>query len=674
MKDRTPRYPGRVKLTPVAGQTNTYDMTRADSPIEEGTPINKQTLLTDETAHLLELKQECPTPDDAFAQIGKNFTGDGGMNINLLEEAINMKYCKIIEAEGGTNDAWLAAGAAKCVVDSYTGTYRYYARLVAGTAAFEIKRVHTTTGATLFRSIATSQTITFTKNNSNPTYWVAKIVPVPVRYSHHMIFMYTIGYNYSSSYNGQIGTVCFDTTTNSLISIGQAAVNSSSWPSGSGAYNYLTYNSYGQGCMLANAVRTNSGYIRFWPGYNSNSSGYVYSMAEGGFSFSSYSTHYSSSLSDYSTQACYVALYKNDRAHIARQTVQYLVQFSGTSGSDVSNSSLTGITNYSTMGSLTSADSSGNYTRSLTFSADGLKSYFMFQRNGSPYQMCLWTNSATDAAPVYSELDEGNTGSGHLYNSSSEKWSIALSDNRRYSASAKTLLTEKLSGQYAQSFPFAANCARNCYGYHTIAAADPAPVVYQLPLSAGFVLNSTNDGVIVWNEFGQVWDMKFFDQNVIPYKTWTCPEDGTYKIILVGGGAAGGAAYGGGSGYLMIGTVPLEEGDTVEYFVGKGGVYNAEVPLVAMESSFGTLRAAPGNGRKGGADGASTASGGGGGGYNLVTFGGQGQNYAEGVTAIGKDRNGGQSANSGACTSGDGYGAGGAYCQNGKDGVIVILR
>jgi hypothetical protein len=153
------------------------------------------------------------------------------------------------------------------------------------------------TGATLFRSIATSQTITFTKNNSNPTYWVAKIVPVPVRYSHHMIFMYTIGYNYSSSYNGQIGTICFDTTTNSLISIGQAAVNSSSWPSGSGAYNYLTYNSYGQGCMLANAVRTNSGYIRFWPGYNSNSSGYVYSMAEGGSSFSSYSTHYSSSLS-----------------------------------------------------------------------------------------------------------------------------------------------------------------------------------------------------------------------------------------------------------------------------------------------------------------------------------------------------------------------------------------
>lgn len=41
MKDRTPRYPGRVVLTPVAGEKNTYDMVRADSPVEPGTPINK---------------------------------------------------------------------------------------------------------------------------------------------------------------------------------------------------------------------------------------------------------------------------------------------------------------------------------------------------------------------------------------------------------------------------------------------------------------------------------------------------------------------------------------------------------------------------------------------------------------------------------------------------------
>ena len=39
--DRVPTHPGRVKLIPVDGQANTYDMVRADEPIVEGTPINK---------------------------------------------------------------------------------------------------------------------------------------------------------------------------------------------------------------------------------------------------------------------------------------------------------------------------------------------------------------------------------------------------------------------------------------------------------------------------------------------------------------------------------------------------------------------------------------------------------------------------------------------------------
>ena len=50
MKDRIPLYPGRVKLNPVTGQENTYDMVRADDPTQEGTPLNKASLLSDETA------------------------------------------------------------------------------------------------------------------------------------------------------------------------------------------------------------------------------------------------------------------------------------------------------------------------------------------------------------------------------------------------------------------------------------------------------------------------------------------------------------------------------------------------------------------------------------------------------------------------------------------------
>ena len=66
MQDRIPTFPGRVTLTPVSGQTNTYDMARADEPTQEGTPLNKATLLKDATAETLGLSGD-PTVDDAFA-------------------------------------------------------------------------------------------------------------------------------------------------------------------------------------------------------------------------------------------------------------------------------------------------------------------------------------------------------------------------------------------------------------------------------------------------------------------------------------------------------------------------------------------------------------------------------------------------------------------------------
>ncbi len=44
MKNRIPTYAGRVKLIPVDGEENTFDMVRADEPIDEGTPLNKRLL------------------------------------------------------------------------------------------------------------------------------------------------------------------------------------------------------------------------------------------------------------------------------------------------------------------------------------------------------------------------------------------------------------------------------------------------------------------------------------------------------------------------------------------------------------------------------------------------------------------------------------------------------
>lgn len=68
MKDRIPKYPGRVKLNPVAGQANTFDLVRADEPTEPGTPLNKASLLSDSTATALGLGSNA-TPDEAFRNI-----------------------------------------------------------------------------------------------------------------------------------------------------------------------------------------------------------------------------------------------------------------------------------------------------------------------------------------------------------------------------------------------------------------------------------------------------------------------------------------------------------------------------------------------------------------------------------------------------------------------------
>lgn len=70
MKDRLPLYPGRVKLVPVSGQENVYDMTRADQPTQAGDPLNKATLLKDATAALFGLGTDA-VPDDALAYLGK---------------------------------------------------------------------------------------------------------------------------------------------------------------------------------------------------------------------------------------------------------------------------------------------------------------------------------------------------------------------------------------------------------------------------------------------------------------------------------------------------------------------------------------------------------------------------------------------------------------------------
>lgn len=71
MQDRVPLYPGRVTLTPVSGPANTYDLTRADQPTQEGTPLNKASLLKDATAALFG-KTNAAVPDDILSLLSKS--------------------------------------------------------------------------------------------------------------------------------------------------------------------------------------------------------------------------------------------------------------------------------------------------------------------------------------------------------------------------------------------------------------------------------------------------------------------------------------------------------------------------------------------------------------------------------------------------------------------------
>ena len=71
MQDRVPLYPGRVTLTPVSGQANTFDLVRADQPTQEGTPLNKASLLKDTTAALFG-KTNAAVPDDILSLLSKS--------------------------------------------------------------------------------------------------------------------------------------------------------------------------------------------------------------------------------------------------------------------------------------------------------------------------------------------------------------------------------------------------------------------------------------------------------------------------------------------------------------------------------------------------------------------------------------------------------------------------
>lgn len=77
MKDRVPApgLEGRMQFEFEDDNTTRYaKVSMADSPSEEGTPLNKATLLTDKTADLLGVPEDDRTPEGAFKQIGAHLS------------------------------------------------------------------------------------------------------------------------------------------------------------------------------------------------------------------------------------------------------------------------------------------------------------------------------------------------------------------------------------------------------------------------------------------------------------------------------------------------------------------------------------------------------------------------------------------------------------------------
>lgn len=140
MQDRSPKYPGRVKLLPVAGQENIYDMTRADEPDDTGTPFNKRTMLQDSTAQFLKLPLANPFVDDALR--------------HMVDRVVPIGTIRTSPAQS-LGDAWL-----KC--DGSAVTYGNYPQLC------QLLRNSTETVTWSTNAFPTSYSITKT---SSPVYF-----------------------------------------------------------------------------------------------------------------------------------------------------------------------------------------------------------------------------------------------------------------------------------------------------------------------------------------------------------------------------------------------------------------------------------------------------------------------------------------------------------------------
>lgn len=117
MKDRVPKYPGRVKITHADGTSEYVTLERADEPVSgnEGTPLNKATLLSDDTAAMLGLTGDDPTVDDAL----KNALNP--LKKTILNNRVNKNYLDYSEVTASfskviTNTSYAVLGTMEVTI------------------------------------------------------------------------------------------------------------------------------------------------------------------------------------------------------------------------------------------------------------------------------------------------------------------------------------------------------------------------------------------------------------------------------------------------------------------------------------------------------------------------------------------------------------------------------
>lgn len=676
------------------------------------------------------------TRDQYIVQGGGGGNAALSQSVNLLEELINMKYCKVFTTQSPNADLnaeWMVQGVLHGCCD--TTNYRWYARVRANSNLIEFRRVHKSTKAVeefsgTFNSIWMT-TISVSSDAGDYAFpYRCKLQLIPIRNGDAIIWYATAcAANYQSSRTkyytwAAYGLVFPDKT----VLVVKQIKSSDNFAHYNLTYmQFATMNGYYYGGFVYVALPSGFDASYMHQGtyctpcilycYNASTHAQVWSYSNGpSYGNSSYG-RFIWVISQ--TKAVLFSTYRKSEDDYENQNVPVCATLAFSSSAAPSS--------YTTVGSDIAAPCGGltyNYKQSNGFGwwydeTNKKISLMCRARNtvGTSSHAGLYVNIFTynivgnflartskklgDNSSSYTELDHLTFLPGYVSEAVCLITSATYGENSKNIAGILLNLNDNSSGNFVNgSFINVAQLRLGndgeSHSYYWDTFEGPGTIT----------VCATGDKCVITDNSGA------YDQNLSdtieasPEIIWTCPADGVYKFIAVGGGANGSTSYGGGAGYLTLATTELVEGERIHIKLGRGGItMPAEVSDVIQgrgkaQSTYAykegspdeyLIFAAAAQGNQGGATGAATSSGGGAGGYDLVQYGGQGMNYmSDGSTtftvssssatirtgniALSKDRNGGVSANAGAVTSGDGYGAGGGMNQNGKDGCLVIIR